>query len=317
MRRMAERVFSRTCYRLVTALSIAVQLVVVPSLDRGVPDRSCPWVSGRLTRPALPERFRVLMIHTQPQGTGAVVMRANQLAEALDSHPDIDVDVRHVRDCQKYCLSRRDPVDELYTHVVYVKYPCSFCRRHKKTPQLLDLTPFRIFLIGRYMKQLKGLIEKVEQILQQNGSQFPVELTPMQIYGRSLAKDFAYFASADIAVVWTQCSGSRFGELSKECYTHKPSTRMAAGLSVGLPTLMHGGYTSHRELAAQFNITDKERDLVLPTTAEQLASSLHELMSDSSLRLELSTQGKQLSHQFSLMSIAEQYAELLRDVVAI
>jgi hypothetical protein len=90
----------------------------------------CNWVRQGLTGllPRLPRPLRIRFAYRQSGIAGAINMRARQMSRILATHPDVNVELLRVRDCRVYCAhSREDGV----THVIYVKYPCPSCARHR------------------------------------------------------------------------------------------------------------------------------------------------------------------------------------------
>lgn len=90
----------------------------------------CKWVRAGLDGllPRLGKRISLRFVYKQWGSAGATNMRARQMARILATHPDVDVELQRVRDCRVYCS--RSP-ERRVTHVVYVKYPCPNCARHR------------------------------------------------------------------------------------------------------------------------------------------------------------------------------------------
>ena len=118
----------------VLVLALLQQLPQVEALDVEKPKPTkqkypkCNWVGHGLSGPVLTRPMKVRFVYKQWGSAGATSMRGRQIARILDTHPNITVHLLRVRDCRTYC---RSSPDKDLSHVIYVKYPCPSCARHR------------------------------------------------------------------------------------------------------------------------------------------------------------------------------------------
>eukprot|EP00192_Tetraselmis_astigmatica_P025461 CAMPEP_0117670974 /NCGR_PEP_ID=MMETSP0804-20121206/13071_1 /TAXON_ID=1074897 /ORGANISM="Tetraselmis astigmatica, Strain CCMP880" /LENGTH=405 /DNA_ID=CAMNT_0005479373 /DNA_START=205 /DNA_END=1419 /DNA_ORIENTATION=+ len=337
---------------------------------------NCSWNATPLNLPASSATLNVRLVTRQQLTAGAANMRGQQIARVLNSHPNVSAALVRAKDCRSYCAKKES---KGVTHVIFVKYPCPGCRRHRGLFQALDLVdnvgflhgakgslppgytypgtysalivntqamattarskghttvvidhqhnnfcdataifrkkaaashPFQVYFIGGNAKAMDKQFRQAEQELL---DEFPhLRLDGLQIRGATLGDDFQRLAAADVAVVWDQCTEARFS--TAKCFAYKPNTRAAAAMSAGLPVLMHGRYSGHRELAADFGgvaTTASQRAALLPETWPQLVAGLRLLLRDPGLREALGKRSKQVSQRYGIREVGGRFLQVL------
>jgi len=113
----------------------------------------CKWVRQGLTGllPRLPRPLRIRFVYRQWGSAGATNMRARQMSRILETHPDVDVELLRVRDCRVYCAHSREGG---VTHVIYVKYPCPACARHRGAFQVTSYLSLAVVYVTCSPKSL-------------------------------------------------------------------------------------------------------------------------------------------------------------------